>query len=111
MSKDLDLVQQKRFCPFDYMNEFEKFKEEFPSTEKFYRSATNLNVNGEEYGHVLHVWNKFEMKAMKYYHDFHLKYCVSFLAGVLFFTEKFRLKTYVMKVMDNVRVIVWAHQL
>ena len=34
-SNALDLVKQKGFDPYDYMSDFEKFKEELPSKEKF----------------------------------------------------------------------------
>ena len=34
----LDLVKQKEFYPYEYMSDSEKFKEEFPSKEKFYSS-------------------------------------------------------------------------
>ena len=37
------------------MNDFEKFKEELLSKEKFYSSSTNRKINDEEYGHVLNV--------------------------------------------------------
>ena len=30
----LDLVNQKRFFPYEYVGDFEKFKEKFPSKEK-----------------------------------------------------------------------------
>ena len=68
------------------MNDFETFKEELPSKEKFYSSLTNKKINDKEYEHVLNVWNKFEMKTMKDYHDLYLKYDVLFLADVF---EKF----------------------
>ena len=32
----LDLVKQKGFYPFEYMSDFEKFKKELSSKEKFY---------------------------------------------------------------------------
>ena len=32
----LDLVKQKGFYPYEYINEFEKFKEELPRKKKFY---------------------------------------------------------------------------
>ena len=32
----LDLVKQKGFYPYEYMSDFEKFKEELPSKEMFY---------------------------------------------------------------------------
>ena len=34
----LDLVKQKEFYPYEYITNFEKFKEELPSKENFYRS-------------------------------------------------------------------------
>ena len=37
----LDLVKQKGFYPYEYMSDFEKFKEELPSKEKFYSSLTD----------------------------------------------------------------------
>ena len=37
----LDLVKQKGFYPYEYMTDFEKFKEELPSKEKFYSPLTN----------------------------------------------------------------------
>ena len=43
-NKTLDLVKQKGFYPFEYMNDFEKFKEELPSKEKFYSSLTNKKI-------------------------------------------------------------------
>ena len=59
----LDLVKQKRFYPYKYMREFEKFKEELPSTETFYSSLTDIKVGGKNYEHAVKVLNAFEMKA------------------------------------------------
>ena len=53
-----------------------------PSKEKFYSSLTNRKINDKEYEHVLNVWNKFEMKAMKGYHNLYLKCDVLFLTDV-----------------------------
>ena len=69
------------------MSDFEKFKEELPSKEKFYPSLAGKKISGKEYEHVLKVWNKSEMKTMKDYHDFYLKRGVLLLASV---SEKFR---------------------
>ena len=49
------------------MSDFEKFKEELSSKEKFYSSLPDRKINDKECGHVLNVWNKFEMKTMKDY--------------------------------------------
>ena len=65
----LDLVKQKGFYPYEYLSDFEKFKEQLPSKENFYSSLIDTKISGKEYEHVLKVWNKFEMKMMKDYHD------------------------------------------
>ena len=65
------------------MSDFEKFKEQLPSKEKFYSPLTNRKINYKEYKHVLDVWNKFEMKTMKDYHDLCLK-CDNLLLADLF---------------------------
>ena len=64
---------------YDY---FEKFKEELPGKEHFYSSLTNRKITDKEYEHVLDVWNKFERKTMKDYHDLYLKCDVLLLADV-----------------------------
>ena len=69
----LDLVKRKRFYPYEYMSDFEKFKEELSSKEKLYSSLTGQKISDKEYDHVLKVWNKFEMITMKHYHDFLFK--------------------------------------
>ena len=38
------------------MNDFEKFKEELLSKEKFYSSLTDRKISDKEYQHVLNVW-------------------------------------------------------
>ena len=55
------------------MSNFENFKEELPSKERFYSSLTGRKITDREYEHVLNVWKKIEMKTMKDYHD--LKSC------------------------------------
>ena len=43
-------------------------------------------ISDKEYEHVFNVWKNFEIKAMKDYHDFYLKYDILLLADVF---EKF----------------------
>ena len=45
----------------------------YPSKEKLYSSLTNSKISATKYEHVLNIWNKFEMKTMKDYHDLYLK--------------------------------------
>ena len=72
------------------MSDFEKFKEELLSEEKFYSSLAGKNISDKEYEHVLKVWNKFQMKTMKDYRNLYLKCDFSLLADVF---EKFRNNT------------------
>ena len=75
------------FILMNNMSDFEKFKEELLSKEKFYNSLTGKNISGKKYEHALNVWNKFETRTMKYYHDLDFKCDVLLLAGVC---KKFR---------------------
>ena len=80
----LDQVKQIGFYPYEYMSDFERFKEQLPSQKKFYSSLTGKklvtkNMNNE---HVIKVGNKFEIKTMKDYHNFYLKCDVLLLADV-----------------------------
>ena len=53
------------------MTDFEKFKEQLPSKEKFYSSLTGKKNSSKEYDHALEVWSTSEMKTMKDYHNLH----------------------------------------
>ena len=53
------------------MSDFEKFKEELPTKEKF-SSLADRKITDKEYEHLLSVLNKFEMKTMKNYDNLYL---------------------------------------
>ena len=53
--KVLDLVNQKGFYPYEYLKDFEKVIEHFPSKEKFSGSLTGKKISEKEYEHVLRV--------------------------------------------------------
>ena len=44
----LDLVKQKGFYRYEYMSDFEKFKEELPGKEKFYNSLTDKKSSDKD---------------------------------------------------------------
>ena len=69
------------------MSDFKKFKEEFSGKENFYSSLMDREITGKEHEHFLHVWNKFETKTKKDYHDWYFKCDILLLAYVF---EKFR---------------------
>ena len=66
-------MKQKGYYPYEYMSDFEEFNKELPSKERFYSSLTNRKITDKTYEHVLNVWNKFEIKTMKDYHDLYLR--------------------------------------
>ena len=72
-NKVLDLVKQKEFYPYQCIKNFVKFEEELSNKEKFYTSLTGKKISDEKYDYVLMVWNKFEMKTMKYQHDLYIR--------------------------------------
>ena len=51
-NKILDLVKQKQFYPYENMSDFEKFKEQLPSKQKFYSSLAGKKISDKEYEHV-----------------------------------------------------------
>ena len=70
------------------MTDFEKFKEKLPSKEKFYSSLAGKKINDKEYDHVLKVWDKFEMKTMKDYHDVTFYYQLIYLKNLEIIAQK-----------------------
>ena len=50
-----DLVKQKCFCPYEYMTDCERFKEQLPIKGKFYSSLTDKKNGDKEYKHVLQI--------------------------------------------------------
>ena len=81
-TKVLDLATQEGFYPYEYMSDFEMFKEELPIKNKFYSSMIGRKMSDKDYEHVPKVWDKFEMKIMKDYLDLYLKCDVLLLANV-----------------------------
>ena len=52
----LDLVKQKVFYPYEYMSNFEKFKDELPNKEKFYSSLTDKKLVTKNMNIFLIFW-------------------------------------------------------
>ena len=83
---------KKGSYPYEYISDFEKFKEEFPRKEKFCNLLTDKTNSDKEYEHFLKVWNTFQMKKMKYYPDLYLKFDVLFLCDLFGKFRNSRLK-------------------
>ena len=70
-----------------------------------WRIRSGLKSSDKESEYILKVWNKFEMKTLKDYHDLYWKCDFLLLADVL---EKFRCNT--LKNLNYVQVVIWADQ-
>ena len=55
------------------MSDFDTFKKELPSKQKFYSFLAGTKVSKKEYEHVIKDWNKVEMKTMRDCYNFYLK--------------------------------------
>ena len=53
-----------------------------------------IKITEKEYKHVFNVWNKFEIKTMKYYHDLYLRGDVLLLADIFEKSRNNCLKNY-----------------
>ena len=87
-SKQVKLLKQKGFFPYDYMDDIEKLKDTEPPPQKaFYSKLTGRGINNYNYRHVLNVWKTWNMKTFKEYLELYNITDVLLLADVF---EKFR---------------------
>ncbi len=78
-----ELLKRKGVYPYDYMDSLEKLSDnQLPSKEGFYLRLNNTKISDEDYQHTQNVWEKFDMKSMREYHDLYLKSDVLLLADV-----------------------------
>ena len=87
-TKQVNLLKQKGFFPYDYMDNIEKLKDSKPPPkEAFYSKLTGKGINNYNYNHVLNVWKTFKMKIFKEYLELYNITDVLLLADVF---ENFR---------------------
>ena len=68
--KQAEILKQKGFYPYEYMDSIEKFKDtEPPPQEVFYSKLSGRGISKKNYKHVWNVWNTFKMKTFKEYHE------------------------------------------
>ena len=84
----LDLIKRKGVYPYEYMDSVERFKEtKLPMKESFYSSLNDNHISDEDYEHAKKVWDAFEMKSLKDYHELYNETDVLLLTDVF---ENFR---------------------
>ena len=70
----IDLLLRKGVYPYDYMNDWARFKEtQLPPKTSFYNKLHGADCSDEDYAHAQLVWKEFECKTIEDYHDIYLK--------------------------------------
>ena len=83
-----EILKQKGFYPYEYMDNVKRFKENKPPPRKaFYSKLSGRGITITDYKHVWNVWNTFNMKTLKEYHELYNLTDVLLLADVF---ENFR---------------------
>ena len=86
--EDLDLLTDKGIYPYDYFDDFERFKERaLPPKEAFYSKLSEEHVSDKDYERALKVWKHFGIRTLGQYHDLYLRTDVLLLSDVF---ENFR---------------------
>ena len=86
--EEVELIKQKGFYPYEYMNTEEKFNNtKLPPQEAFYSKLSGKGITEKNYKHACNVWNTFKMKTFKDYHKLYNETDVLLLADVF---ENFR---------------------
>ena len=86
--KQAEILKQKGFYPYEYMDSEEKFNNTKPPPQRaFYSNLSGKGISNKNYNRVLNVWNTFNMKIFKEYHELYNITDVLLLADVF---ENFR---------------------
>ena len=86
--KNTELLTRKGVYPYDYVSSLEKLSEtQLPPKEEFYSKLNDEEISDDDYQHAINVWNTFECKSIRDYHNLYLKSDVLLLSDVF---ENFR---------------------
>ena len=89
------ILIKKGIYPYEYMTDWDKFKEmKLPLREAFYSKLNMSGIGNEDYEHANRVWKEFGLKDLGEYHDLYLKTDVILLANVFEAFSKDCLKNY-----------------
>ena len=59
------LPLRKGFCPYDYTDDWDKFKEtQLPLMKDFHNTLNQTGITKEDYEHAQKVWDTFDIKNL-----------------------------------------------
>jgi hypothetical protein len=83
-----ELLFAKGVFPYEYFNSLDKFDEtSLPPKDAFYSNLTMESISDDDYLRAQNIWQTFECRTFKQYHDHYLKTDCLLLADVF---EQFR---------------------
>ena len=86
--KQLDLLLRKGVYPYDWVDSIEKLSvTQLPPQESFYSKLNDEGISDEDYSHAQKVWEEFNCKTFRDYHNIYNMSDVLILADVF---ENFR---------------------
>jgi len=86
--EQFQLLRKKGVYPYEYMDSIERLSEtKLPPKEAFYSKLNDTNISDQGYNHAQKVWDVFNCKTMRDYHDLYNQSDVLLLADVF---ENFR---------------------
>ena len=84
----LNLLLRKGVFPYDWFDNFNRlYVDNLPPKESFHSRLNDTDISIEDYQHAQNVWEIFDMKIMRDYHDLYLKSDVLLVSDVF---ENFR---------------------
>ena len=82
------MLLKKGVYPYEYMNDWKKFKEtELPSHNEIYSNLYLKNISKEDFKHAQNVWKTFNIKNSGEYHDLYVQSDTTQVADIF---EQFR---------------------
>ena len=96
-TKKFILLLRKGVYPYEYMDDWEKFKEtKLPEKQQVYSNLNMEEITDADYMHVKRVYKDFEIKNLGEYHDLYLESDTLPLADAFENFRKMYLKIYLL---------------
>jgi len=81
--RQFNLLRRKGVYPYDYVDSVDKLTDiSLPTKEAFYSRLNEEDISDEDYEHAKTVWEEFNIKSLRKYHDIYNRSDVLLLADV-----------------------------